>query len=123
MLVLTKALARSTVHRDVPLDCVYVRRVCTPTAHSSDELRFARPLHRQRLQRQSAEAIPLLRQKVARVAERSGFAPTSHDGRTLANVLESYPRDELFRLGVDELCRARCGRSCAWACAGGSGSS
>ncbi len=101
MLVLTKALAHSTVHRDVPLDCVNVRRV-HPDGTFLDEIRFV-GLYTANVYSQSAEAIPLLRQKVTRVVERSGFPPAGHDGRTLAYVLESYPRDELFRLAVDEL--------------------
>ena len=34
---------------------------------------------------------------------RSGLAPDSHDGRELWNILETYPRDELFQIDVDEL--------------------
>ena len=102
MLMLTKALARSTVHRDVPLDCVNVRRVDPDgTFARRDPLR--RPLHRQRLQpvgRGDPAAAPEGRR---RWSNGRASRPTSHDGRTLAYVLETYPRDELFRLAVDEL--------------------
>jgi glutamate dehydrogenase len=101
MLSLTTSLTRSTVHRDVPLHCVNIRRV-TPDGAFLDEARFL-GLYTANVYSQSAETIPLLRRKVAQVVERSGFPPDGHDGRALANVLETYPRDELFRLGVDEL--------------------
>ena len=34
---------------------------------------------------------------------RAGFDPASHSGKALVNVLESYPRDELFQIDEDTL--------------------
>ncbi len=34
---------------------------------------------------------------------RAGFDPESHSGRALRNILESYPRDELFQVDLDTL--------------------
>ena len=101
VLTLTKALARSTVHRDVPLDFVGVRRFGADGAWL-DETHFL-GLYTANVYSQATETIPVLRRKVAQVLARSGFPLDSHDGRALAHVLETYPRDELFRLGVDEL--------------------
>ena len=39
------------------------------------------------------------------MVRRAGFDPASYSGRALLNVLESYPRDELFQVGVDKLLR------------------
>jgi glutamate dehydrogenase len=47
--------------------------------------------------------IPLLRQKVEHVRERAGLVPGSHDGKALAHILDTYPRDELFQITEDEL--------------------
>ena len=33
----------------------------------------------------------------------SGFAPRSHDGKALMHILDTYPRDELFQISVEEL--------------------
>ncbi len=52
---------------------------------------------------QSPATIPMLRQKVAAVVLRSGHPPESHDGKVLINVLETFPRDELFQIGEDLL--------------------
>ncbi|TXC25823.1 NAD-glutamate dehydrogenase domain-containing protein, partial [Salmonella enterica] len=49
--------------------------------------------------------VPYLRRKVARVAARAGFDPESHAGRALTEVLEGYPRDELFQIDDDTLSR------------------
>jgi glutamate dehydrogenase len=101
VLTLTRSRARSTVHRDVPLDFVAVREH-TAAGMERAELRLL-GLYTANVSSDSVERIPVVRRKVADVMARSGFAPEGHDGRTLAHVLATYPRDELFRLGVDEL--------------------
>ena len=35
--------------------------------------------------------------------DRAGFDPHSHTGKALLDVLETYPRDELFQTPIDEL--------------------
>lgn len=47
--------------------------------------------------------IPWLRIKVQNIITRAGFVLDSHSGRTLFNVLETYPRDELFQASEDSL--------------------
>lgn len=47
--------------------------------------------------------IPLIRDKVTNVIARAGFSFDSHSGRTLFNVLETYPRDELIQASEDDL--------------------
>ncbi len=48
-------------------------------------------------------AVPVLRRKVAAVIERAGFLPASHDQKDLVQILETYPRDDLFQIDVDHL--------------------
>ncbi len=52
---------------------------------------------------ESVRRVPVIRRKVEDVLERAGFSPNSHDGRDLLQILETYPRDELFQTPVDEL--------------------
>ena len=47
--------------------------------------------------------IPILRRKVEQVIKLSGFQSEDHEGRELARVLESFPRDELFQSSIREL--------------------
>ena len=44
-----------------------------------------------------------MRGKVRAVTERAGLAPASHLGKALTHILETYPRDELFQISIDEL--------------------
>jgi len=48
-------------------------------------------------------SIPLLRLKVRRIVERAGLAPTSHDGKALLHIVDTFPRDELFQSDEDQL--------------------
>lgn len=52
-----------------------------------------------------ARNVPLLRQKVTKVLRSSGYSPDSHSGRALLNVLETFPRDELFQITKEQLAR------------------
>src|SRR5690606_11237132 len=47
--------------------------------------------------------IPYLRSKAKSVVAEAGFDPGDHSGKALINVLESYPRDELFQIPVPTL--------------------
>ncbi|HWJ52243.1 MAG TPA: NAD-glutamate dehydrogenase domain-containing protein, partial [Propionibacteriaceae bacterium] len=47
--------------------------------------------------------VPVLRQKAAAVLRLSGYSEQSHGGKAVMDVLETYPRDELFQSSTDEL--------------------
>ncbi|MFM2423112.1 MAG: hypothetical protein RL291_1642, partial [Pseudomonadota bacterium] len=47
--------------------------------------------------------IPYLRDKVQRVIAESGHPQESHAAKALANVLDTFPRDELFQIDAREL--------------------
>jgi len=47
--------------------------------------------------------IPILRNKVEAVMRRSGLYPFTHGGKDLLRVLETFPREELFKTDLDEL--------------------
>ena len=51
----------------------------------------------------SPDLIPILRRKVAHVMTMSELDGREHDGRELARVLETFPRDELFQSSITEL--------------------
>ncbi|HTZ36127.1 MAG TPA: NAD-glutamate dehydrogenase [Stellaceae bacterium] len=101
LLIISKTDRRSTVHRSAPMDAIGVRRfggggevlgltlfvgLFTSSAYSD------RP-----------RDIPIVSRKVARVLERSGLPPESHDGKALTHILETLPRDELFQASEDAL--------------------
>ena len=102
-LLILKANRRSTVHRTAHLDMIGVKTYDKKGAVTGEHV-FAGHFTSAAYNR-SPRAIPLLRQKVERIIARAGFAPGSHDGKALTNVLETYPRDELFQASDDQLYR------------------
>ncbi len=100
-LVLTKANSRATIHRPAYLDYIGVKRFGADGQVVGED-RFL-GLYTTTMYKASAREIPLLRGKVEAVLGRAGFPPHSHDDKALIEILESYPREELFRIDVDEL--------------------
>ena len=45
----------------------------------------------------------MLRRKLANVLEAAGLTADSHDGQDLTEILEGYPREELFQISAEEL--------------------
>jgi glutamate dehydrogenase len=101
ILVLTKANSRATVHRPSYLDYVGVKRF-DDSGEVAGERRFL-GLYTSTAYSARPDEIPLLRRKVRKVRERSGLPPGSHDDKALVEILETYPRDELFQISGDEL--------------------
>src|SRR5581483_506927 len=101
LLNLTKANARSTVHRPTQLDYVGIKRFDERGAVVG-ERRFL-GLYTSTAYSASPWQIPVLRRKVQSVLDRSGLVPASHDYKALVEIVETYPRDELFQITEDEL--------------------
>ena len=100
-LIITKANVKSRVHRSVHLDYVGVK-LFTPDGRLDGELRIL-GLLTSNAYTGSARSIPYLRLKVARVAKNAGFDAASYSGRALLNVLDAFPRDELFQIDAETL--------------------
>lgn len=101
LLVITKSTSRSTVHRPGYLDYIGIKRF-DAAGQVVGEDRFL-GLFTHTAYSASPVDIPLLRKKVADVLLRAGLPPASHSGKALVNILDTYPRDELFQTGGDEL--------------------
>ncbi|WP_406469611.1 NAD-glutamate dehydrogenase [Streptomyces hirsutus] len=101
LLVLTKANSRATVHRPSYLDYIGVKKF-DADGNVVGERRFL-GLFSSAAYTESVRRVPVIRRKVEEVLERAGFSPHSHDGRDLLQILETYPRDELFQTPPDEL--------------------
>ncbi|KJY43194.1 NAD-glutamate dehydrogenase [Streptomyces sp. NRRL B-1568] len=101
LLVLTKANSRATVHRPSYLDYIGVKKF-DAAGNVIGERRFL-GLFSSAAYTESVRRVPVIRRKVAQVLEDAGFTPDSHDGRDLLQILETYPRDELFQTDSDQL--------------------
>jgi glutamate dehydrogenase len=102
-LIIAKANIHAHVHRRVYLDYIGVKRF-DAAGNLTGEFRIV-GLFTSTAYTRSAHGIPYLRRKLAAVERRAGFEPNSHSGKALANVLEQYPRDELFQIDEDTLYR------------------
>ena len=100
-LILTKTNSRSRVHRPAQLDYIGIKRFDSKGNVIGEE-RFI-GLFGSAYYTNSALDLPLIKSKVIDVCEASGFAKGTHAYKTLINILETYPRDEILQSNVDEL--------------------
>ena len=106
-LIITKANARSTVHRGVYLDYVGVKSF-DANGEVNGERRFI-GLFSSSVYTSSVKTVPVVREKVQAVLKSTGFAANSHSGKDITTILETYPRDEMFQISVDDLTQAALG--------------
>ncbi|HXM82060.1 MAG TPA: NAD-glutamate dehydrogenase [Burkholderiales bacterium] len=103
LLVLTKANARSTVHRPGQLDYVGIKQF-DAAGNVRGETRFL-GLYTHAAYSENPMQVPLLRRKLGDVIERAGLLPAGYSGKALASILEAYPRDELLQISTEDLYR------------------
>jgi len=100
-LILTKANARASVHRQGYMDYIGILKFDVngiPVA----EQRFL-GLYTSGAYTRRPQDVPLVRHKVNAVMTRSQIRRDSHSGKALRHILETLPRDELFQCTEDEL--------------------
>jgi glutamate dehydrogenase len=100
-LIVSKANAKSLVHRRIYLDYIGIK-IFGAAGTLAGELRVV-GLFTSTAYTRSVLKIPYLRSKAQAVISKSGLNPDDHSGKALINVLESYPRDELFQITVPTL--------------------
>ncbi len=101
LLIITKANSRSSIHRSVPMDRVGIKRY-DAKGELIGEDRFL-GLFTSAAYSRSVREIPMLRLKAKRTIERAGLDPSSHNGKALVEILETFPRDEFFQITDDDL--------------------
>ena len=101
--IVVKANSKSTVHRRIHMDTIGIKLYGAGGNIIGGVLLTG--LFTATAYNQSTRRVPLLRQKVGKVLRSSGYPPESHSGRALLNVLETFPRDELFQISPGELAR------------------
>jgi len=100
-LMVAKGNVVSTVHRRVHVDVIAIKSF-GPSGEAVGE-HVLIGLFSSTAYNRSARSIPWLRRKLENVIARANFDPRGHDGRALANIIENFPRDELFQVSVDHL--------------------
>ncbi len=94
-LVIAKSTLVSRVHRRVRADYIGVKHY-DKTGNVIGEVRFL-GLFTAEAYDETARSIPFIRRRVAKVIAASGATPGGHSAKALANILETWPRDELFQ--------------------------
>ena len=102
-LVITKSNSRSLVHRPGYMDYIGIKRY-DRNGKVIGEHRFL-GLYTSAAYNRNPRTIPLLRRRIHRVIDRSRLHPRSHAGKALVNIMETYPRDELFQIDTERLYR------------------
>lgn len=96
ILVLTKTSTVSSVHRPSHIDYIGVKRF-NKDGEVIGEYRFF-GLFTSAAYNMDPQFIPVLRKKIHNVLAESGLKQGGHDYKALKNILETYPRDELFQI-------------------------
>jgi len=100
-LILTKTNSKSRVHRPAYMDYVGVK-VFNKSGHVIGEHRFL-GLYSASFYNESVTQLPILREKIQRICDLSGFEQGTHAFKAFVNIIETYPRDELLQTPVEEL--------------------
>ncbi|HQE31957.1 MAG TPA: NAD-glutamate dehydrogenase [Propionibacteriaceae bacterium] len=101
LIVFTKDTNRASVHRRTLLDYVGVR-VFDDAGRVVGERRFLGVLA-SGAYAESVLRIPVLAKKTHDIIDRSGYDHGSHGAKSMLAVINTYPRDELFRASAEEL--------------------
>lgn len=101
ILIIAKTNTKSTVYRYSYTDYIGVKRF-NKEGKMIGERRFI-GLFTSAAYHSNPQTIPFLRHKVNKVIEYSNINPKSHAGKALLNILETFPRDDLFQANVTEI--------------------
>lgn len=100
-LIVAKSTLVSRVHRRVACDYIGVKKY-DAEGRVNGEVRFL-GLFTAEAYDETARSIPFIRRRVLKVIASSGATPGGHTEKAIANLLETWPRDELFQTPSKEL--------------------
>lgn len=106
-LTVAKANTTSLVHRRVQMDYIGVKSYSLDGKVTGEEWFIG--LFTSDAYNRPAADIPLIRAKVNTILDSTAFSPGGHNEKALSNILETYPRDELFQIDIDSLREASLG--------------
>ena len=101
LIVFGKSGSRSRWHRPVYMDFIGVRK-CNDAGEVIGEYRWL-GLYTSLVFNNSPRDFPIIGHKLRQVLEGSGLEPTGHDGKRLMQILETFPREELFQTSTEDL--------------------
>ena len=103
LLVISKTNRMSTVHRRARMDYIGVR-IVDENGFTVGEARLL-GLLTSKAYMERASRTPVLRRKLAEIAQAEDLIEGSHDHKAVVALFESFPKDELFGVPNDDLRR------------------
>ncbi len=103
LLIISKTNAESTVHRRARMDYIGVKKLHRDGSVSGEH-RFL-GLFTSQAYGEPAQDIPILRQKLETILDRSGLAEGSHDYKEVITIFGSLPKEELFLASAEEIAK------------------
>ena len=100
-LILTKTNSRARVHRPAYMDYIGIKSY-DESGNVVSEDRFI-GLYSASFYNSSALQLPVLKDKIQRICDASGFERGTHAYKALLNIMETYPRDEILQTTEEEL--------------------
>lgn len=101
LVIVTKANSRSRIHRPAYMDFIGINRYDEDGKPLGQYCILG--LFTSAAYNKNVHEIPLLREKVIRVLEKSNLPVGGHDYKSLENIFETYPRDSLFAISDEDL--------------------
>lgn len=97
----SKSPVRSRVHRRVYPDYILIK--CYDKTGRIVNIQVFLGLYTLRVYNVNPAEIPFVRRKVEEVTARSGMLPYSYDGKVHRQIIDVFPKEELFQSTVEEL--------------------
>ncbi|KZY69836.1 MULTISPECIES: NAD-glutamate dehydrogenase [unclassified Oleiphilus] len=104
ILLFAKSSRRARVHRPAYPDYIVVKRF-NDDGEVIGERRFI-GLYTARVFNEEVSRIPFLREKAKEAIDLSGYNEKDHSGKEFRQLLETFPRDELFQVSTERLTSA-----------------
>lgn len=103
LLTISKTNRLATVHRRARMDYVSIREV-TDEGETVGEMRLL-GMFTAKAYMESVARIPVLREKLAEIIADEDLVEGSHDYKAVVEMIEGYPKEELFSLPTSDLRR------------------
>jgi len=107
LLVFAKSGAKSIIHRPAYMDFIAIRTL-DGDGNIVSEHRIV-GLYTSRVFNNSPQSFPIIGRKIEDVIKRSGLTQNSYNGKHLIQILETFPREELFQISTDDLLKTAVG--------------
>ncbi|NNJ48719.1 MAG: NAD-glutamate dehydrogenase [Acidimicrobiia bacterium] len=101
LVVVSKTNRISTVHRPARMDYIGIRHI-GPDGSVIGEARLI-GLFTSRAYMSEAASVPILRGKLGQILQEDDLIEGSHDHKAMVQLFNSFPKDELWSMSVDDL--------------------